>query len=146
MWIGVGIVCGVVLGGWFPDVARRFELVGQVFLNLLMMLVIPLVILSMIVGISGLGDVRRLGAIGWRTIAYYLGTTCIAVALGLLCVNLVEPGVGVELPETSAETAQAESGPRPEPSAAEGSSEPVTDTVAVVRQIVLGDPSTGRQG
>lgn len=156
--IVVGIVAGVLLGGWLPDVARRFELLGEVFLNLLMMLVIPLVVLSMVVGISGLGDIRRLGSMGWRTVVYYLGTTCIAVILGLVCVNLVQPGVGVS---PQKEVAAASASPQDTDDEGEGTaSQPdrakpdkrgpplptETDAIAVVRQIVLGDPETGRQG
>lgn len=93
--IGIGIVAGVVFGGWFPAAARSVDLIGDIFLNLLMMLVIPLVVLSMIVGIAALGDVRRVGAIGWRTVAYYLLTTGVAVAIGVLAVNVIRPGDGI---------------------------------------------------
>lgn len=93
--IAVGILAGVAFGGWFPAAARSVDLIGDIFLNLLMMLVIPLVMLSMMVGIAGLGDIRRLGSIGWRTIAYYMLTTLLAVGIGVIAVNVLRPGDGI---------------------------------------------------
>lgn len=68
--IVVGIVCGTAVGGLVPALGVRTAILGEIFLNLLMMLVVPLVLLSMIVGITGLGDIRNLGSLGWRTILY----------------------------------------------------------------------------
>ncbi|MFH1680724.1 MAG: dicarboxylate/amino acid:cation symporter [Candidatus Eisenbacteria bacterium] len=95
-----GILVGVVLGGiagWV--LGERMTAVGWIgsfFLDALRMIVVPLVVSSMIVGISGLGDVRRLGRTGTVTILYYLATTGLAVLLGILLVNLIRPGVGFE--------------------------------------------------
>ncbi len=90
-----GIVLGILVGGFLPSVAVYFSILGDIFLNALMMLVVPLVILSMIVGITGLGDIRNLGSIGRRTILYYLLTTGIAVVIGIIMVNIIQPGVGI---------------------------------------------------
>ncbi len=60
-----------------------------------MMIVVPLVFFSMVVGITNLGDLKKFGSIGRRTILYYLLTTAIAVAIGMVMVNLVRPGIGV---------------------------------------------------
>jgi len=70
---------------------------GQVFLRLLIMTVIPLVFSSLAVGVAGLGDLRRLGRIGAKTFAYFIMVTTIAVLIGLTLVNTIQPGVG--LPE-----------------------------------------------
>ncbi|MFQ6103093.1 MAG: dicarboxylate/amino acid:cation symporter [Candidatus Glassbacteria bacterium] len=89
------IVLGIVIGGWLPDLAVKFSILGEAFLNSLMMIVVPLVMLSMIVGITGLGDIRNLGSIGWRTVLYYLMTTGIAVLIGIIAVNIIRPGKGI---------------------------------------------------
>ena len=98
------MVLGVVVGGicyysgyrmgetersifWYP---------GELFLRLLKMIVLPLIVASVIVGVSSL-DRERLGKIGLRTVGYYLTTTCLAVVLGMIVVNLVRPGVGANL-------------------------------------------------
>jgi len=98
-WIIVGIVAGVVFGAFFPDIAVHFEILGHIFLNMLMMIVVPLVILSMIVGITGIGDIRQVGAIGWRTIAFFMGSTLLAVLVGIIMVNVFKPGVGISTGE-----------------------------------------------
>lgn len=69
---------------------------GKLFLNLLNMLVIPLVAASIITGILSLGDIRHVGRTGLRTVVYYLATTAIAVFIGIVLVNLIAPGVGME--------------------------------------------------
>lgn len=71
------------------------DVLGKLFLNALRMLVVPLVLASVIIGIAGLGDVRRLGRIGIRTLAYYAATTAIAVLIGMVVVSVIRPGAGV---------------------------------------------------
>jgi solute carrier family 1 (high affinity glutamate transporter) protein 1 len=105
-----GIVVGTLVGGVFPDVGVKFAFLGDMFLNALMMIVVPLVVFSMIVGITGLGDVRNLGAMGWRTMAYYMATTGLSVLVGLFLVNLTRPGVGVSYGEEHTDVAYTISG------------------------------------
>jgi len=68
---------------------------GTVFLNLLMMLVVPLIFAALVLGIAGLGDLRALGRVGIKTLAYTVVVSAIAVLLGVLLVNLLRPGEGV---------------------------------------------------
>lgn len=68
---------------------------GQVFLRMLSMVVMPLVFASIALGVASVGDVRRIGRMGVKTLAYFLGTTALAVCLGLLLVTIVEPGVHI---------------------------------------------------
>ena len=71
--------------------------IGEMFLDTLKMLVIPLIISSMIVGIAGLGDIRKVGKVGTITLVYFLSTTGIAVMAGIVVVNIMQPGLGIEL-------------------------------------------------
>ncbi|MBI9063860.1 MAG: dicarboxylate/amino acid:cation symporter [Marinilabiliaceae bacterium] len=105
--IVVAIFVGTAIGGWFPGVAVKFRLLGELFLNALMMIVVPLVILSMIVGITGLGDIRKIGAIGRRTVIYYMVTTGLSVLIGIILVNLIRPGQGISPGEYHADFAYA---------------------------------------
>ncbi len=93
-----GILAGVVLGGicgWvFGEKMIAVDWIGGFFLDALMMMVVPLVVSSMIVGISGLGDVRRLGRTGATAFLYYLATTGLAVLIGIILVNILRPGFG----------------------------------------------------
>ena len=87
-----GIVLGVLLGGLAPAAGQAVKFIGEMFIRALLMLVVPLIMATMTVGISRLGDIRRLGGIGGRTIAYYLLTTALSVLVGITLVNLVQPG------------------------------------------------------
>jgi Na+/H+-dicarboxylate symporter len=69
---------------------------GQIFLRLLFMLVIPLLFSALVMGVAEMGDIRSLGRIGWRTLAYTLIVSAIAVIIGLVLVNIFRPGDGVD--------------------------------------------------
>jgi Na+/H+-dicarboxylate symporter len=97
------ILAGTAVGGWLPGMAVRMSILGDLFLNSLMMIVIPVVMLSIVAGITGLGDIRELGSIGRRTVAYYLVTTGIAVLIGLFLVNVIRPGRGISPGESHPE-------------------------------------------
>jgi len=93
-YIFLAIVAAVILALVRPRLAMGFEVGGEVFLRLLTMMVVPLVMASVMSGIIGLGDVRKLGRPGGFAISYYLTTTVLAVIVGLIMVNLIRPGVG----------------------------------------------------
>ena len=67
---------------------------GQIFIKLLKMLIVPLILASMITGVARVGDIRKLGGLGGRTFVFYITTTFASVFVGLVLVNLVQPGVG----------------------------------------------------
>ena len=92
-----GIVLGIFCGWMFGNKMLAVEWIGEMFLDALKMLVVPLIISSMIVGIAGLGDIRKVGKTGFIALSYFLITTCIAVGIGLVMVNIIEPGVAVEM-------------------------------------------------
>lgn len=94
--IVIAAVAGVLLGHLAPGTAVRLKFLGEIFLRALFMMVVPLVIVSMISGITQLGDIRKLGTLGTRTLIYYLATTAIAVIIGMVLVNWIQPGKGVE--------------------------------------------------
>ncbi len=92
-----GIVSGGLCGWVFGKEMLIVDWIGEMFLNTLKMLVIPLIVSSMIVGIAGLGDIRKVGRAGTNTIIYFLSTTGFSVVAGLVVVNIMQPGQGVEL-------------------------------------------------
>ena len=91
------IVAAIATGFFAPEIAVKFEVGGEVFLNLLMMMVVPLVVMSVMSGILGLGDVRKLGKPGAYAVGYYMCTTVLAVIVGLIMVNIMKPGVDKEV-------------------------------------------------
>ena len=104
----LGLAIGAGLGGgaraaFGPDapvvawiVTHLAEPAGQLFLRALLMTVVPLVVSSLVVGVAGIGDVRRLGRVGARTLAYCLVISLISVALGLILANTVTPGTRLD--------------------------------------------------
>jgi len=98
----LGAACGVAAYAGARDAAWLQRLVtgvaapaGQIFLRMLLMTVVPLVFASITLGVAGLGDVRKVGRVGGRTLAYFLLTTALSATLGLVLVNLFQPGVGL---------------------------------------------------
>ena len=98
--LGAGL--GLMANLFFADAASLDLLVryvadpvGQVFLRLLFMLVVPLVFSALVLGVVEIGDPRSLGRIGGKTLLFILAVTAIAVTIGLVCVNLLEPGLGL---------------------------------------------------
>ena len=93
---GLGVAMNVFLGGKHPLVEglNRYLAgpVGQIFLRMLFMIVVPLVLASIALGVAGLGDIRRVGRIGSKAIGYFLVTTAVAATLGLIAVNTARPG------------------------------------------------------
>ncbi len=80
---------------WSSWVATYIEPLGTAFVRLIGMVIVPLVFASLLVGTTSLGDVRSLGRIGAKTIGFYLCTTVVAISIGLLLANLVQPGSGL---------------------------------------------------
>lgn len=97
LWaILIGAVAGAVCGWLFGERMQAVGWIGDMFLDALKMVILPLIIAAVISGIGSLGDVRKLGRLGGYTIAYYFITTALAVLLGLLLVNLLQPGDGID--------------------------------------------------
>lgn len=98
--LAVGLIVHVTAGAEAPWVVALTTYVtkpaGQIFLSLLFMLVIPLLFSALVVGVSDMRDIRSLGRAGWKTLAFTVGVSTVAVVIGLVCVNLLRPGVGVD--------------------------------------------------
>ncbi|GEB30802.1 MULTISPECIES: cation:dicarboxylate symporter family transporter [Brevibacillus] len=98
--IVLGLILGILVGAIFygnPAVATYLQPIGDVFLRLIKMIVVPIVIATLIVGVAGVGDIKKLGKIGGKTILYFEIVTTIAIVVGLLAANLFQPGVGVDM-------------------------------------------------
>ena len=112
LYILIGMVLGVVVGQALfamvdPAVVKDqvvpwLKLLSDIFLNLIKMLVAPLVLSTIVVGIAHMGDSSALGRIGFRAIAWFITASLISIGLGLLMVNLFQPGVGVDVGTASA--------------------------------------------
>ena len=95
--LALGLVYGVVaaLAGWGEFTSDWIAPFGAIFLRLLLLIAVPLVLASLITGVASLSDLSKLSRIGGKTIAIYLGTTLIALIIGLSVVNVIQPGATV---------------------------------------------------
>ena len=98
----LGIVLGVVYGYFWPQIALQTDVIGALYLKLLKMLIIPLVVASIFIAITSLSSKEELKSIGLKAFAYYLSTTALAVTLGLVVFNLIQPGAGEHILEAPA--------------------------------------------
>lgn len=110
----LGILFGFVAAPMLPyspilsgHIMPFLEITGKIFLRLLTMIIVPLVFSSLITGIASIGDMRKLGRIGLKTITLYLITTLIAVCIGMLCANVFKPGMNINIPTSLHEYAGA---------------------------------------
>ena len=116
--MAVGIVLGLVLHATISDPARIAAISGylsiltDLFLRLIKMIIAPLVFSTLVAGIAHMGDTTALGRIGFRTIAWFMTASLISLTLGLLLVNLLQPGSGLALalPPASADSGIAQTG------------------------------------
>lgn len=93
----LGLIIGALVGYAFPDVADKLKPIGDAFLRMIKMIVVPLIFSTLVMGIAGTGDFKKLGRLGGKAILWFEFATTIALAIGLLVMNVVEPGVGVQL-------------------------------------------------
>ncbi len=93
--IFIGLFLGIVVGLIFGPKARSIEFIGTIFIRLITMLVVPLIFFSLSLGTASLGDIKKLGRIGLKTIIYFTLTTAIAIVIGLVAANLLKPGTGL---------------------------------------------------
>lgn len=105
--IFASLVLSVVVGLFLGDsavvpVKTWIAPVGTMFINLIKMMIVPVVLCSLIVGMTSMGDMKKLGRIGIKTVAFYMVTTAIAIVIGFSVAGVIEPGVGMALPAEAA--------------------------------------------
>jgi len=147
--LAVGVIAGVtvnrVLGGDHPTVVwvvdNITQPVGQLFLRLLLMIVVPLVFSSLVVGVAGIGDIRKLGRVGLKSFGYCLVISAISVVIGLTLANTIKPGRRID-PSTSLALQQryANDATKTVEAAKQASSATPKPLMAVVETIVPKNP------
>jgi aerobic C4-dicarboxylate transport protein len=90
----VGIAVGVALGALYPSLGEQMKPLGDAFVKLIKMLIAPIIFLTVVTGIAGIGDMKKLGRVGLKALLYFEVVTTLALAIGLIVVELVKPGVG----------------------------------------------------
>jgi proton glutamate symport protein len=107
-WILVAMLVGAVLGHDFPSVAMNVRVLGLVFLRLIRTIVAPLLFATLVSGIAGHSDLKKVGRMGVKAIIYFEVVTTLALVIGLLAINISKAGVGAKLPPASTENIQTQ--------------------------------------
>jgi aerobic C4-dicarboxylate transport protein len=101
----IAMVLGVLVGWLYPEIGKELKPLGDVFIRMVKMVIGPIVFLTIVTGISGIGDMKKVGRLGFKTIAYFEVVTTAALAFGLIVVNIVKPGAGLTPPAAAQQSA-----------------------------------------
>lgn len=108
--IFIGLLAGIIIGLLLQnnqDIALYFQPLGDIYIRLISLIMVPLVFTSLLLGVSNVSDLKRVGKIGIATILFFMGTTVIAVIIGLVISNVIKPGTSINLiPEATSEVAE----------------------------------------
>jgi aerobic C4-dicarboxylate transport protein len=91
----VGIILGIALGFFQPHVGEQMKPLGDGFIKLIRMMIAPVIFCTVVTGIAGMGDMKKLGRVGIKALLYFEVVTTIALIIGLIVVSIVKPGAGV---------------------------------------------------
>src|SRR5699024_4306451 len=100
----IGMILGIIVGAIFYGnsiVEDILQPVGDIFINLIKVIILPIIISTLVTGIAGLGDAKKFGKIGGKTILYFEIITTIALTIGLIAANIVQPGSGIDMDQLS---------------------------------------------
>ncbi len=103
-WIFIGMAIGLTVGWLTPDFAVELRPLSTIFLRLIKSIIAPLIFATLVVGIAGHGNLKQVGRMGVKSIIYFEIVTTLALVIGLVAVNLMKPGVGVQLQSSQALT------------------------------------------
>ncbi|RWR12618.1 glutamate/aspartate:proton symporter GltP [Siminovitchia fortis] len=96
----IGLILGIIVGAIFygnPAVETYLQPIGTIFINMIKMIVVPIIISTLILGVAGTGDLKKLGKLGGKTLIYFEVVTTIAIIVGILSANIFKPGVGLDM-------------------------------------------------
>ncbi len=93
----IGITIGILLGVFYPDSAIKLKPLGDGFIKLIKMVIAPLIFSSIVIGIAGMQDVKKVGKVGFSALIYFEVMTTIALLIGLIFVNWIQPGTGMNI-------------------------------------------------
>lgn len=108
--IFLGLILGALFGAIFPQYGEAIKPIGDMFIRMIKMIVVPIIFSCLVMGIAGTGDFKKLGRLGVKALIWFEGATTIALFLGLAVVNILKPGVGVNVTASDATAVTAAAG------------------------------------
>ena len=97
----IGIIAGVFVGWLFPSFATTAKLISETFINMIRMVIAPVIFFTIVTGIAGAGDLKKVGRVGGKAIIYFEVVTTLALIIGLITANLIKPGAGISFSHTA---------------------------------------------
>ena len=91
------VTCGVILGVFAPDLAKQMKPVGDTFVKLVKMVIGPIIFLTIVLGIANIADIKKIGRVGGKAFLYFEIVTTFALGIGLVVVNVTQPGAGLDV-------------------------------------------------
>jgi len=91
----IGIIAGIIVGYSIPSFAPAAKLISDTFINMIRMVIAPVIFFTVVAGIAGAGDLKKVGRVGIKALVYFEVVTTIALIIGLVVANLVKPGEGI---------------------------------------------------
>jgi len=113
-WVLIAIVAGVLLGNYYPAVAIKTEWIGKWFINGIKVFIVPIIFLTIVLGICGMGSLKKAGRIGTKALVYFEIVTTLALITGIVVANIIQPGTidkkGLTIQDASKYTSRADKG------------------------------------
>ncbi|SHF40387.1 cation:dicarboxylate symporter family transporter [Pedobacter caeni] len=91
-WVLIAIIAGIVLGSYAPAAAVKMEIIGKTFIDIIKLFIAPIIFLTIVLGISGIGDLKKVGKIGLKSLLYFEVVSTFSLAIGILMAVLLKPG------------------------------------------------------
>src|SRR5215210_9279046 len=91
----IGIIAGIITGWLFPSFAPAAKLISEMFINMIRMVIAPVIFFTIVLGIAGAGDLKKVGRVGGKGLIYFEVVTTLALVIGIIVANLVKPGHGI---------------------------------------------------
>lgn len=93
----IGIILGIIVGFLFPEFAAKLKVLADAFIKLIKMVIAPIIFFTVVIGIGNMGDLKKVGRIGGKALIYFEIVTTFALAIGIVVVNVIKPGVGFNI-------------------------------------------------
>lgn len=93
----IGIIVGILIGFLFPEFGAKLKVLADIFIKMIKMVIAPIIFFTIVIGIGGMGDMKKVGRIGGKALLYFEIVTTFALAIGLIVVNIIKPGVGFNI-------------------------------------------------
>ena len=104
----IAIIIGILIGNFYPSFAVKLKPLGDGFIKLVKMMIAPIIFCTIINGIAGMQDTKKLGRVGLKAVIYFEVVTTLALIIGLVVINILKPGIGMNVDPSSLDTKSAE--------------------------------------